>query len=73
MNKNVYNSKRQNTSFNNRGKYQKNNFQNDFFKNNKKDKDFFGDNFKVTSKVQKSEKSYSRKGKNKCDGNSYED
>lgn len=73
MNKNVYNSKRQNTSFNNnRGKVQKNNFYNDFIKN-KKDKDFYGDDFKITSKVQKNEKSYSRKGKNKFDSNNCEE
>jgi hypothetical protein len=73
MNKNVYNSKRQNTSFNNnRGKSQKNNFYGDFMKN-KKDKDYYADGFKITSKVQKAEKSYSRKGKNKFNGSVDED
>lgn len=72
MNRNVYNSKKQNTSFNKGGKSQKNNFYSDFMRN-KKDKEYFGDNFKITSKVQKSEKSYSRKGKNKFDGNINED
>lgn len=77
MNKNVYNSKRQSVSFNNRGNF-KNNFQNEYIKADRKarrekDRDIFGDGFKVITKVHKSEKSYSRKGKNKFDGNTYED
>jgi hypothetical protein len=42
-------------------------------KRREEDRDYYGDGFKQTTKISKSEKAYSRKGKNKFKNDFYDD